>query len=126
VRKLFSLMMLLGLGAFGLSIYIAQSEGEGDMCVARANLLAAQVSPALDTLSEKYPLRVGFLRSLFNQNGWLDGVLAEVVAEQISIEDVDEEKSQAECAWEYAKIYVRRADIQDEIVLAIEQEFGLE
>lgn len=126
MRKLISLVFTLAVLSGGLFFYVAETEGDGDMCVARANLMAAQIPPALDKLSAKHPLAIGLVRSMLNRDGALDDLLVDIIADTISQEDVDEERSQLTCAKDYVEIYLRREEIQDEIVYTIEQELGLE
>ena len=125
-RRLFSLVITLGVIAAGGLWYIAETEGDGDMCVARAELIASQIPPALDKLSAKHPLSVGLIRNVLNQDGVLDDLIMDIVADIISEEDMDEEVSQVECAMDYVRIYFNREGLQDEIVATLEAELGLE
>ena len=126
IKNLFGLVIVLAISASGFFYYIAETEGDGDMCVAKANLMAAQIPPALDTLSEKHPWAIGLIRNFLNQDGALDDILIDIISEAINEEDVDDEKTQIECAIEYVDIYFRRDEIQAEIVLTVEEELGLE
>lgn len=125
MRNLLALLVVLGLGATGLFYYVAETEGDGDMCVARSRLFQEQIPPALDKLSEKYPGSIGLIRSLFNEGGKMDEFLIDVVAAYIEDEDEREEVSQLDCAWEYLRIYFNKEEIQDEIVASVEEGLGL-
>lgn len=126
MRTLLTGLVILAAAAIGLFFYVAETEGDGDMCVAKAELVAAQIPPALDILSARHPGSVGLIRSLFNKNGGLDAMIVDIVSASIQDEDLDEEKSQIECAWEYADIYFHRERVRNEIADAIEEELGLE
>ena len=121
MRTLFLIVLLISAIGIGVPFLI----GEGDACKARAGVAADRFEGAMDVLSDRYPLRIGLLRSLFNQGGQADALTKALIIEALGYSDEEEGTHPMACVRDYYILHIHQGEIEAEIVRELEAAFGL-
>jgi hypothetical protein len=121
VRRFLVFVIIVIGGVIGFPFLV----GDGDPCKARAGVAAEHFEGAVETLSEKYPLRIGLVRALFNQHGQADAFMRSVVIEALGYNDEEEGTHPLECVRDYYILLVQEREVEAYIEAELEATLGL-
>ncbi|HEY7763659.1 MAG TPA: zinc ribbon domain-containing protein [Aestuariivirgaceae bacterium] len=92
------------------------------ICDATDVAIIQQVSPAVEILAARYPLRVGVLRSMFNDKGLVDSLATEFVS---STMEANQQPGMLACYYFYYFVMFQKDRVRTSIAALIENQLDL-
>lgn len=87
---------------------------------ATSDEITKQIPYALDILAARHPIRVGLFRSLFNDQGAVDGAVENYVRS-----NMDQKMSVVNCYLAYYVVVFDKDDVRKGMADSLEKQFGL-
>lgn len=106
-----------------LAIFLYPVRNGTGICDATDVAIIQQVSPAVEMLAARYPLRVGVLRAMFNDQGLVDALATEFVS---STMEASQQPGTLTCYYFYYFVTFQKDRVRTSIAALIENQLDLE